>query len=241
MESRARLENVRELKSSIVSYCENTGPADACRFPGGNCALYRHRAVRRGGGRSRHDDDARGEGIWNFRMCSWWDSRKDCSPARERCLSDPEEMEEERRLCYVAITRAKQSSYHLLRSASACSTAERRRTSAVALRRRASARVASSGSTQPKPKYEQTAPRHTAASAGSPSTATSDIDFSPRPARGRSAPRRSYSVRDAGDKEESASGAVLPQGEMVQHKAFGRGMVLTRHSDGRRRAAGNRL
>ena len=45
LENRSRLENVRELKSSIVTYMESSDTPTLAGFFGGNRALYRHRAV----------------------------------------------------------------------------------------------------------------------------------------------------------------------------------------------------
>ena len=119
-----------------------------------------------------------------------------------RSLGDPEEMEEERRLCYVAITRAKQS-------LTICYARTRM------LYGRTTTNIASrfvdelppecvNRTEQPKPKYDS---------------------FSPRPA-GQSAPRRSYSSV-VPETKKKAPAVQFSKGEMVQHKAFGRGMVLS--------------
>ena len=50
-----------------------------------------------------------------------------------RCLSEPEELEEERRLCYVAITRAKQNLVIFPTPGSVCSMDAPRRTCPPAL------------------------------------------------------------------------------------------------------------
>ena len=135
-----------------------------------------------------------------------------------RSLGDPEEMEEERRLCYVAITRAKQS-------LTICHARSRmlygRTTTNIASRfidelpPQCVERVE-----QPKPKYDQ--PRDYG-SFGRVSIYGDYESYSPRPA-GKTASAKSYlSVRPEGKKKPAVQFA---KGEMVQHKAFGRGMVL---------------
>ena len=137
-----------------------------------------------------------------------------------RSLGDPEEMEEERRLCYVAITRAKQS-------LTICYARTRM------LYGRTTTNIASrfvdelppecvNRTEQPKPKYDQ--PRDYG-SFGRVSIYGDYESFSPRPA-GQSAPRRSYSSV-VPETKKKAPAVQFSKGEMVQHKAFGRGMVLS--------------
>ncbi len=107
MESRGRIENVQELKSNILGFLEQD-PEDATLSGFLNeIALYTDLD-------SVEADDncvtmmtihsAKG---WNSRWCMWWAWRRGSSPAPPP-MYDEEELEEERRLCYVAMTRARE-------------------------------------------------------------------------------------------------------------------------------------
>ncbi len=107
VESRARLENVRELKSSIVSYCENTDLPTLAGFLE-EIALYTDI--------EQYDAEADAVVMMTMHAAKGLEFPHVFLVGLEeglfpgtRSLGDPEEMEEERRLCYVAITRAKQS------------------------------------------------------------------------------------------------------------------------------------
>lgn len=232
MESRARLENVRELKSSIVSYCENTDLPTLAGFLE-EIALYTDI--------EQYDAEADAVVMMTMHAAKGLEFPHVFLVGLEeglfpgtRSLGDPEEMEEERRLCYVAITRAKQS-------LTICYARTRM------LYGRTTTNIASrfvdelppecvNRTEQPKPKYDQ--PRDYG-SFGRVSIYGDYESFSPRPA-GQSAPEKKLFFRGAGDKEKSASGAVFQgrdgaaQGVRARHGA-------ERYSDGRRRAAGNRV
>lgn len=106
-ENKTRLENIRELKSSINSYVEN---AEAPTLSGflEEIALYTDLEQYNEG-----DDavvmmtmhSAKGLEFPNVFLVGFEDG---LFPGM-RAIGDPEEMEEERRLCYVAITRAKKT------------------------------------------------------------------------------------------------------------------------------------
>ena len=107
VESRARLENVRELKSSIVSYCENTDLPTLAGFLE-EIVLYTDI--------EQYDAEADAVVMMTMHAAKGLEFPHVFLVGLEeglfpgtRSLGDPEEMEEERRLCYVAITRAKQS------------------------------------------------------------------------------------------------------------------------------------
>ena len=107
MESRGRLENIRELKSSIVSYCENTDMPTLSGFLE-EIALYTDI--------EQYDAEADAVVMMTMHAAKGLEFPHVFLVGLEeglfpgsRSLGDPEEMEEERRLCYVAITRAKQS------------------------------------------------------------------------------------------------------------------------------------
>ena len=217
VESRGRLENVRELKSSIVSYCENTDVPTLAGFLE-EIALYTDI--------EQYDAEADAVVMMTMHAAKGLEFPHVFLVGLEeglfpgsRSLGDPEEMEEERRLCYVAITRAK-------RSLTICYARQRM------LYGRTTTNIASrfvdelppecvEKIEQPKPKYDQ--PRDYG-SFGRVSIYGDYESYSPRPAG--SAPKRAYSsVISEGKK--SAPKAEFSKGEMVQHKAFGRGMVLS--------------
>ena len=106
-ENKTRLENVRELKSSILSYMENTDTPTLAGFLE-EIALYTDLE------QYNDSDDAvvmmtmhsaKGLEFPNVFLVGFEDG---LFPG-VRAIGDTEEMEEERRLCYVAITRAKQT------------------------------------------------------------------------------------------------------------------------------------
>ena len=106
-ENISRLENIRELKSSILSYMENTQAPSLSEFLE-EIALYT-------------DIEQYNEGDDAIVMMTMHSSKglefpnvflvgfEDGLFPGMRTIGDHEEMEEERRLCYVAITRAKQT------------------------------------------------------------------------------------------------------------------------------------
>ena len=106
---------------------------------------------------------------WNFRMCSWWDSKKDCSPARE-VLATPRRWKKSDGSA-TSLSRARSSHLPSAMQEPACSTAERRRTSPRAL----STSFRPSASIGPSSRSQNTISRATtAASAGFPSTETTN-------------------------------------------------------------------
>ena len=217
MESRGRLENIRELKSSIVSYCENTDMPTLSGFLE-EIALYTYI--------EQYDAEADAVVMMTMHAAKGLEFPHVFLVGLEeglfpgsRSLGDPEEMEEERRLCYVAITRAKQS-------LTICYARQRM------LYGRTTTNIASrfvdeiplecvEKIEQPKPKYDQ--PRDYG-SFGRVSIYGDYESYSPHPAG--SAPRKAYSSVISEDKKK-APAVSFSKGEMVQHKAFGRGMVLS--------------
>ena len=108
-ENKTRLENVKELRSSILSYCENAEEPTLAGFLE-EIALYTDI--------EQYNDSedavvmmtmhsAKGLEFPNVFLVGFEDG---LFPGI-RAIGDAEEMEEERRLCYVAITRAKQTLY----------------------------------------------------------------------------------------------------------------------------------
>ena len=217
VESRGRLENIRELKSSIVSYCENTDMPTLSGFLE-EIALYTDI--------EQYDAEADAVVMMTMHAAKGLEFPHVFLVGLEeglfpgsRSLGDPEEMEEERRLCYVAITRAK-------RSLTICYARQRM------LYGRTTTNIASrfvdeiplecvEKIEQPKPKYDQ--PRDYG-SFGRVSIYGDYESYSPHPAG--SAPRKAYSSVISEGKQ-NAPAVSFSKGEMVQHKAFGRGMVLS--------------
>lgn len=105
IESRGRLENVRELKSSIITYMEHTDEPTLNGFLE-EIALYTDI--------DQYDMDADAVVMMTMHSAKGLEfpnvyivgCEEGLFPGM-RCIGEPEEMEEERRLCYVAITRAK--------------------------------------------------------------------------------------------------------------------------------------
>ena len=105
-ENRARLENVRELKSSLVNYVQNTDEPSLNGFLE-EIALYTDI--------EQYDKDADAIVMMTMHSAKGLEfpnvflvgAEENLFPG-SRAIGDAEEMEEERRLCYVAITRAKE-------------------------------------------------------------------------------------------------------------------------------------
>ena len=107
IESRTRLENVRELKSSILSYMENSEEPSLNGFLE-EIALYTDI--------DQYDAQADSVVMMTMHAAKGLEFDKVFLVGLEeglfpsmRSISDQQSMEEERRLCYVAITRAKQN------------------------------------------------------------------------------------------------------------------------------------
>ena len=202
-ENKTRLENIRELKSSILSYTQNAEEPTLAGFLE-EIALYT-------------DIEQYNEGDDAVVMMTMHSSKglefphvflvgfEDGLFPGMRAIGDREEMEEERRLCYVAITRAKQT----LTISHARQRMLYGRTSA-AMPSRFLRELPESGIVRRGISAHHSAPTH---------------DDSPwtQPARTAYAPRHTAFP--------SASAAPscpeLNKGDMVQHTAFGRGMVLS--------------
>ena len=105
LENRTRLENVRELKSSIVNYVEN---ADTPTLSGFLEVIALYTDI------EQYDQDEEAVVMMTMHSAKGLEFPNVYVIGMEeglfpgmRSIGDPEEMEEERRLCYVAITRAK--------------------------------------------------------------------------------------------------------------------------------------
>lgn len=209
-ENKTRLENVRELKSSIQAYVQNAEEPSLAGFLE-EIALYTDIE-------EYNDADdavvmmtmhsAKGLEFPHVFLVGFEDG---LFPGM-RAIGDHEEMEEERRLCYVAITRAKQTltiSYARQRMLYG-------RTSA-ALRSRflneiPESEVLHKGAyRQPREQYGY--------SSHMPYESYSQIPDKPRAA--------SYDLSIGASPSAKATYLELNRGDMVHHTAFGRGMVLS--------------
>lgn len=197
VENRTRLENIRELKSSIVSYTENTDTPTLRGFLE-EIALYTDI--------EQYDADADAVVMMTIHSAKGLEfphvfivgAEEGLFPGM-RAIGDAAEMEEERRLCYVAITRAKQSL--------AISYAKQRML------------------------YGRTSyNRPSRFLSELPPECVSGNPHEEKQARA-AAPRRVPKPRPHGafsEKLPQASAAPnFEKGNMVQHNAFGRGMVLS--------------
>ena len=211
-ENKTRLENVRELKSSIHSYVENAEAPSLAGFLE-EIALYTDLEQYNEG-----DDavvlmtmhSAKGLEFPTVFLVGFEDG---LFPGM-RAIGDPEEMEEERRLCYVAITRAKRKLY--------ISHAKQRM-----LYGRTSAAMSS--------RFLREIPEEYLERKGGFRNAETSYSFgnsygsyggysSQLPVRESKKPSEltSYS------RKETANTVIdFAKGDMVKHAAFGRGMVLS--------------
>ncbi len=209
-ENKTRLENVRELKSSIHAYVENAEAPTLAGFLE-EIALYTDLEQY-----SEGDDaavmmtmhSAKGLEFPHVFLVGFEDG---LFPGM-RAIGDPEEMEEERRLCYVAITRAKQTltithaRQRMLYGRTTPGTASR------FIREIPEEFVERKGGFRPRPE--------TSAYYG---TGYGYDSYAVRPAQ----PRRVESSMVAAQSKPTAATLELNKGDMVKHAAFGRGMVLS--------------
>jgi len=218
VEARTRAENVRELKSSILAYMENTDTPTLAGFLE-EIALYTDI--------EQYDPDADAVVMMTMHAAKGLEFpnvfltgfEEGLFPSN-RCLNEPEELEEERRLCYVAITRAKQNlviSYARQRMLYGRTTTNLPSRFVDELPAEFVKRVGA-----PKPSYSQQAPRQYGSFGRVSIYGDEYNDFSQIPTRPK--PQKDYSVHT---QPKPAPKVSFAAGEMVQHKAFGRGMILT--------------
>ncbi len=210
-ESRTRAENVRELRSSIVSYLENTDDPSLNGFLE-EIALYTDI--------EQFDADAEAVVMMTMHSAKGLEFSHVCLVGLEeglfpssRSSLTTEDLEEERRLCYVAITRARETL--------AISYARQRMLYGQTSMARPSQFLAElpakyvEAKLQPKPKEPEFPyiPQR-------PSMYGDQIYVSGRPA----AKKRQYSSVVP---SKAGNGIKLNKGDMVHHNAFGRGVVLS--------------
>ena len=230
VEDRTRLENVRELLTSINSYIEDAEGEPTLAGFLDTIALYTDL--------DNHDPSEdcvvmmtmhAAKGL-EFPVVFVVGVEEGIFPGI-RAIGETEEMEEERRLCYVAMTRAKER-LHLT-----CASQRMLfgRTSANRPSRFVgeipAEYVQASGRSYWSAPDDDAAGRWTAPSTRSPSADRPSAYGAPRVPGGAGSPRRSPSAPRGGlGRPETKAPASLPsfqKGDAVVHKAFGRGMVLS--------------
>ena len=213
-ENRTRAENVRELKSSIISYCENTDQPTLNGFLE-EIALYTDI--------EQYDADADAVVMMTMHSAKGLEFNHLCLVGFEeglfpsaRSTMTAEDTEEERRLCYVAITRAK-------------------KTLAISYARQ---RMLYGHTTMARPsQFLSELPAECLDERLRPKPREPEMTYVPQrpsmygdfdtyiPQRPTPQKKRTYSsVIDSGKKTTAVS---FRKGDMVQHRAFGRGMVLS--------------
>ena len=229
VEDRTRLENVRELLTSINSYIEDAEGEPTLAGFLDTIALYTDL--------DNHDPNEdcvvmmtmhAAKGL-EFPVVFVVGVEEGIFPGI-RAIGETEEMEEERRLCYVAMTRAKER-LHLT-----CASQRMLfgRTSANRPSRFVgeipAEYVQASGRSYWSAPDDDAAGRWTAPSTRSPSADRPSAYGAPRVPRGAGSPRRSPSAPRGGlGRPETKAPASLPsfqKGDAVVHKAFGTGMIL---------------
>ena len=204
-ENKTRLENIRELKSSINAYVQNTDSPTLAGFLE-EIALYTDLEQYNEG-----DDavvmmtmhSAKGLEFPNVFLVGFEDG---LFPGM-RAIGDREEMEEERRLCYVAITRAKENL-----------------TISFAKQRMLYGRTNASLSSRflkeiPEDIVIRKGGNHIASNNYSTQYKVPDSDSFYQ--------RKKQSYRNAYSTPTTSNYLELNKGDMVQHTAFGKGMVLS--------------
>ncbi len=203
-ENKTRLENVRELKSSILSYMENAAEPTLAGFLE-EIALYTDLEQYDAGDQAvvmMTMHSAKGLEFPHVFLVGFEDG---LFPGM-RAIGDAEEMEEERRLCYVAITRAKQSltishaRQRMIYGRTAAAMASR------FLREIPEDCKVSKGGSRPRP----------------------EPAYEPSYGSGYSSPRLSQTKKSHIPVSPASTAYLeLNKGDMVLHAAFGRGMVLS--------------
>lgn len=218
-ENQTRLENVRELKSSINSYVENADSPSLAGFLE-EIALYTDIEQYDAGADAAvmmTIHSAKGLEFDHVFLVGFEDG---LFPGL-RSIGEPEEMEEERRLCYVAITRARKTldlchaRMRMLYGRTTAYTASR------FLKEIPEEFVQKKGGQR----GQAERPSYSGGYSGYGSQTVS-----PQAAARKEAIRKSQRSALTGTAAAAAAAPAkleLNKGDMVQHKAFGKGMVLT--------------
>ena len=203
-ENKTRLENVHELKSSILSYMENT---DAPTLEGflEEIALYTDI--------EQYDPNADAVVMMTMHSAKGMEfphvflvGLEDGLFPSVRAIGDPEEMEEERRLCYVAITRAKETL--------TISHARQRM-----LYGRTSGCIPS--------RFLKELPEEGVIHRGGQQFASRQEERPKRQNQTQLHREHFLNQEFSGGQRQQTQTVEFAKGDMVQHKAFGRGMVLS--------------
>ncbi len=231
IESRTRLENVRELLTSIKGYAENAGEDASLAGFLDEIALYTDL--------DSHDPDEDAVVMMTMHSAKGLEFPTVFVVGMEegifpgiRAIGEAEEMEEERRLCYVALTRARERLY--------LTCAGQR----MLFGRTSSNRPSRFAGEIPAELLDQSGRSYL-----DPAPAGGDwdeFDQTPRPSTYRDPYRPAYgggerrtytpprpqkpAARPVFQPAAAPSGPALPEyqkGDMLEHKAFGRGMVLS--------------
>ncbi len=236
LESRSRLENVRELLTSINSYLENAGGEPTLAGFLDEIALYTDL--------DSHDPDEDAVVMMTMHSAKGLEFPTVFVVGMEegifpglRAIGEAEEMEEERRLCYVALTRAKERLYltcagqRMLFGRTSTNRPSRFAGEIPAELLEQSGR----SYLDPTPtggdwdEFDQTPRvstyREPYRQGGGAAYSGGERRSTYTPGRPQKAP-----ARPAFPSAVSAPGAGLPEyqkGDMLEHKAFGRGMVLS--------------
>ena len=204
-ENKTRLENIRELKSSILAYVQNAENPTLAGFLE-EIALYTDLEQY-----SENDDavvmmtmhSAKGLEFPHVFLVGFEDG---LFPGM-RAIGDVEEMEEERRLCYVAITRAKQT----LTISHAAQRMLYGRTNASLPSR-----------------FLREIPESIVVKKGGYYTAARQNTHYHEPMRNNAFTKSAFTNNlSTAMNEQKSTYLELNKGDMVQHTAFGRGMVLS--------------
>jgi DNA helicase-2/ATP-dependent DNA helicase PcrA len=205
-EDTARAENVKELKSSILSYTQETGDDGIYGFLD-EVSLYTDI--------DNYDKDADSVVLMTMHAAKGLEfptvflvgAEEGIFPGL-KAIGETEEMEEERRLCYVAITRAKRKLY-------LCSAAQRML-------------FGRSGANLPSRFLEEIPPEHLERSAAPrpDSFGGTRLETNPPAFRrtARAAPASPYSL--GAGKPASIPAVSYQEGDEVEHKVFGRGAIV---------------
>lgn len=214
VESRTRAENVRELKSSILNYMENSDTPTLAGFLE-EIALYTDI--------EQYDADADAVVMMTMHSAKGLEFPNVFLVGVEeglfpgtRSLGDPDEMEEERRLCYVAITRAKQT---------LCICYARQRMLYGRTNSCLPSRFIDELPAQCIERVGVTPRRAETERYERPRANLYGDDGWYRPG-GPARPAKDYSTLTQTLKKPKTA-ASFAKGDMVMHKAFGKGMVLT--------------
>ncbi len=201
LEAQGRIDNIRELKSSIVEYCERTAEPTLGGFLEEISLLTDV---------DRYDEEADAVTMMTMHSAKGLEFDTVFLTGVEeglfpsyRSMEKPEELEEERRICYVAMTRAKKSLY--------ISCAKRR----MLYGQTSFAKPSRFIDEIPERCLQREEPRASALQNARPA----------RPAPARRAPRTGPAVSIAPQPSDGAQAKTFRPGERITHKAFGPGQI----------------